>query len=93
MLDFKGKAKWDAWDGIKGTTKEAAMEKYIELSDAMAGNAHYCKVQSEIWCFHYFTPWPRFTSLAEGVCKTSVLLVYLRKGPYKTDKIDPSFSF
>ena len=47
MLDFKGKAKWDAWDGIKGTTKEAAMEKYIELSDAMAGNAHYCKVQSE----------------------------------------------
>lgn len=36
MLDFKGKAKWDAWDGIKGTTKEAAMEKYIELSDAMA---------------------------------------------------------
>ena len=48
MLDFKGKAKWDAWDGIKGTTKEAAMEKYIELSDAMAGNAHYCKVQSEL---------------------------------------------
>ena len=45
MLDFKGKAKWDAWDGIKGTTKEEAMEKYIGLSDAMAGIAHYCKVE------------------------------------------------
>ena len=24
---------------------------------------------------HYSTPWPKFTSIAEGVCKTSVLLV------------------
>ena len=81
MLDFKGKAKWDAWDGIKGTTKEAAMEKYIELSDAMAGNAHYCKVQSEFWCL--------LMSLSQRGCSSRVL----RKGPYKTDKINPSFSF
>jgi len=30
MLDFKGKAKWDAWNGKKGTTKEDAMEAYVE---------------------------------------------------------------
>ena len=53
MLDFKGKAKWDAWDGIKGTTKEAAMEKYIELSDAMAGIAQLtiAKSKRNIWIF------------------------------------------
>ncbi|KZW02893.1 Acbp from Moniliophthora Perniciosa [Exidia glandulosa HHB12029] len=31
MLDFVGKAKWDAWNGVKGTTKEAAQAKYVEL--------------------------------------------------------------
>ena len=36
MLDFKGKAKWDAWNGLKGTSKEDAMNKYVELADAMA---------------------------------------------------------
>ena len=36
MLDFKGKAKWDAWNGLKGTSKEDAMTKYVELADAMA---------------------------------------------------------
>ncbi|KAF7965952.1 hypothetical protein HWV62_2334 [Athelia sp. TMB] len=30
MLDFVGKAKWDAWDSIKGTTKEEAWKKYVE---------------------------------------------------------------
>ena len=37
MLDFKGKAKWDAWNGLKGTcSKEEAMAKYVEIADAMA---------------------------------------------------------
>ena len=31
MLDFKGKAKWDAWDGKKGMSKEDAQKAYIEL--------------------------------------------------------------
>jgi len=35
MLDFKGKAKWDAWDGLKGTSKEDAMAKYVELAEQM----------------------------------------------------------
>lgn len=30
MLDFTGKAKWDAWDARKGTSKEDAESKYIE---------------------------------------------------------------
>ncbi|KAF8920359.1 acyl-CoA-binding protein [Mucidula mucida] len=29
MLDFVGKAKWDAWKGVEGTSKEDAMEKYV----------------------------------------------------------------
>ncbi|XP_030656841.1 acyl-CoA-binding protein isoform X4 [Nomascus leucogenys] len=29
MLDFTGKAKWDAWNELKGTTKEDAMKAYI----------------------------------------------------------------
>ncbi|XP_038076322.1 acyl-CoA-binding protein-like [Patiria miniata] len=30
MLDMKGKAKWDAWNGIKGMAKEEADRLYIE---------------------------------------------------------------
>ncbi|PBC30182.1 Putative acyl-CoA-binding protein [Apis cerana cerana] len=29
MLDFKGKAKWDAWDKRKGMSQDAAKEQYI----------------------------------------------------------------
>jgi len=31
MLDFKGKAKWDAWNGKKGTTQDEARQQYIDL--------------------------------------------------------------
>lgn len=31
MLDFKGKAKWDAWDSKKGLSNEDAQKAYIEL--------------------------------------------------------------
>jgi len=30
MFDFKGKAKWEAWNGKKGTSKEAAMQAYVD---------------------------------------------------------------
>ncbi|KAJ7455226.1 acyl-CoA-binding protein [Mycena galericulata] len=30
MLDFVGKAKWDAWKGVEGTSKEEAWSKYVE---------------------------------------------------------------
>jgi len=29
MLDFKGKAKWDAWNGKQGLGQETAKEQYI----------------------------------------------------------------
>ena len=31
MFDLKGKAKWDAWEKCKGTSKEDAMKKYCEV--------------------------------------------------------------
>jgi diazepam-binding inhibitor (GABA receptor modulator, acyl-CoA-binding protein) len=31
MMDFKGKAKWDAWKKVEGMSKEDAMDKYVEL--------------------------------------------------------------
>ncbi|CAN9498029.1 unnamed protein product [Ophioblennius macclurei] len=31
MLDFTGKAKWDAWEKLKGKSKDDAMNEYIEL--------------------------------------------------------------
>jgi len=30
LLDFSGKAKWDAWKGVEGTAKEVAQQKYVE---------------------------------------------------------------
>mmetsp|Transcript_26711 Transcript_26711/g.39306 ORF Transcript_26711/g.39306 Transcript_26711/m.39306 type:complete len:88 (+) Transcript_26711:439-702(+) len=30
MLDFTGKAKWEAWNALKGTSKEDAMKAYVD---------------------------------------------------------------
>jgi len=35
MLDLKGRAKYDAWSGKKGMTKDAAMEAYVRLVDRL----------------------------------------------------------
>ena len=35
MLDFKGKAKWEAWNGRKGLSTESAMKQYIEKVDSL----------------------------------------------------------
>ncbi|XP_041367799.1 acyl-CoA-binding protein-like [Gigantopelta aegis] len=35
MLDFKGKAKWNAWNGKKGMSKEDAQQKYIDLVEEL----------------------------------------------------------
>ena len=29
--DMVGRAKWDAWNAIKGTSKNDAMKKYVDL--------------------------------------------------------------
>jgi diazepam-binding inhibitor (GABA receptor modulator, acyl-CoA-binding protein) len=36
MLDFKGRAKFDAWTGKRGTTKDAAMQSYVALVEKLA---------------------------------------------------------
>jgi diazepam-binding inhibitor (GABA receptor modulator, acyl-CoA-binding protein) len=36
MLDFKGRAKYDAWAGRKGLSKDDAMKKYAALVDKLA---------------------------------------------------------
>lgn len=35
MLDFKGKAKWDAWNGKKGMSQDEAKKLYIEKVQAL----------------------------------------------------------
>ncbi len=35
MMDFKGRAKYDAWAGKKGTSKDRAMEDYVALVDRL----------------------------------------------------------
>jgi acyl-CoA-binding protein len=37
MLDIKGRAKWDAWAGKKGQTRDQAMEAYVALVDRLVG--------------------------------------------------------
>ena len=35
FTDMVGRAKWDAWNGLKGTTSEAAMQDYIDLIESL----------------------------------------------------------
>lgn len=35
MIDFKGRAKFDAWAKRKGTSKDAAMASYVTLVDRL----------------------------------------------------------
>ena len=33
--DMVGRAKWDAWNGLKGTSSEGAMQQYIDLVESL----------------------------------------------------------
>jgi diazepam-binding inhibitor (GABA receptor modulating acyl-CoA-binding protein) len=35
--DMVGRAKWDAWQALAGTSSEDAMRQYIELVEGLAG--------------------------------------------------------
>ena len=35
ITDFIGRAKFDAWSGIAGTSKEDAMRQYVELIESL----------------------------------------------------------
>jgi acyl-CoA-binding protein len=37
MLDVKGKAKYDAWAKLKGTSKADAMTRYVALVNRLVG--------------------------------------------------------
>jgi acyl-CoA-binding protein len=34
--DMVGRAKWEAWNALKGTASEAAMQQYIDLIDSLS---------------------------------------------------------
>ena len=36
-VDFKAIAKYDAWNGLRGTSKDAARQQYVELVNELAG--------------------------------------------------------
>lgn len=35
MMDFVGRAKYDAWEQLKGTSADEAMQKYIDRLDEL----------------------------------------------------------
>ncbi|KAJ7928785.1 acyl-CoA-binding protein [Mycena leptocephala] len=50
MLDFVGKAKWDAWKGVEGTSKEDCYKKYVEkllaLLEKGGDEAHVAEINA-----------------------------------------------
>jgi len=38
-FDFVAKAKFNAWEKLKGTTSDAAMTKYVEIVARLKGNS------------------------------------------------------
>ena len=34
--DMVGRAKWDAWNGLKGTSADDAMQQYIDLIEGLS---------------------------------------------------------
>lgn len=37
MTDMVGRFKWDAWAALKGTSKDSAMQQYIDLITDLKG--------------------------------------------------------
>ena len=36
FADMVGRAKWDAWNGLKGTSGDDAMQQYIDLIESLS---------------------------------------------------------
>jgi diazepam-binding inhibitor (GABA receptor modulator, acyl-CoA-binding protein) len=34
--DLVGRAKWDAWTAVKGTSADAAMQQYVDLIESLS---------------------------------------------------------
>jgi len=39
MLDFKGRAKYDAWASRRGMSKQAAMDAYVQVVERLKKEA------------------------------------------------------
>ncbi|HMN81574.1 MAG TPA: acyl-CoA-binding protein [Burkholderiaceae bacterium] len=37
FTDMVGRAKWDAWNELKGTSKDDAMQQYVDLIEDLKG--------------------------------------------------------
>lgn len=37
LADMVGRAKWDAWQALAGTSREDAMQQYIDLIEELKG--------------------------------------------------------
>lgn len=37
MMDFSGKAKWDAWNAIKGKSNADAEKEYVDAVEVLKG--------------------------------------------------------
>lgn len=36
FVDMVGRAKWDAWNGVKGVSSEDAMKQYVSLIESLS---------------------------------------------------------
>lgn len=36
MMDMVGRAKWDAWDKLKGVESKTAMQQYVDLIQSLS---------------------------------------------------------
>ena len=36
FFDMVGRAKWDAWNGLKGTSTKDAMQQYVDLIESLS---------------------------------------------------------
>jgi diazepam-binding inhibitor (GABA receptor modulator, acyl-CoA-binding protein) len=36
FTDMVGRAKWDAWNGVKGLDSKAAMQQYVDLIESLS---------------------------------------------------------
>jgi diazepam-binding inhibitor (GABA receptor modulator, acyl-CoA-binding protein) len=36
FADMVGRAKWDAWNSLKGTAKDNAMQQYVDLIESLS---------------------------------------------------------
>ena len=49
MLDFKGKAKWEAWNSQNGKSKEEAQQEYISFAKVVLNKHGLPDLANSFW--------------------------------------------